>query len=635
MGADMESYMILSPARLVLGRRKQREMDVFDQQEELDPKTSMQPRRRSEAPPDMQMEMETEVEMPTAAENEAIVVSQLENLSRELRKFSDHHIWGRRTTEIAYTIAKKLMPEIIEAGEKQHAGGNADSSRTLQKTAELCLTVKNLAKAVNALVVRQEAIPTQKGENLRGPKEVQGVTTVIAKPLEPPQNTRSNKAKHLCVASAHYNYNQNLVIMLREDQKGEELRQHADEFVDIFGVPAHTIEMLTDDRRFKVRINGVWTGRDGKNDTHTPEDLLEEIERFNPIMLKVTLMGKPRWMRAEADLRREDYSSVVLEFAKEEDAKTVLGARYIAMYTNFCEVIHHADKPPVLQCSNCWALGHHASRCKNPMRCRICAGRHSEMEHRHVETQRMQEGEEGDGQEEMNTNKCANCGGDHPATERSCLERKRYQMIVREKEGGAIEGGATVRKRKGRRGREGRQEMEGDGKRKEVRQQNDETTRGGTPTTGMAAGARSASQSGNTGTERGANRFMALENLLNEEGRIDWAEEEAMEGQETTERQTDDKFDIILVTEPWWGEIGNGQRGPAALGAWIPIPPTATIPAERRPRVMAYAKRRQDFTITLRSDLAKDLDIQVLDISQANYPTVTIVNIYNQPKSRN
>lgn len=52
-----------------------------------------------------------------------------------------------------------------------------------------------------------------------------------------------------------------------------------------------------------------------------------------------------------------------------------------------------------------------------------------------------------------------------------------------------------------------------------------------------------------------------------------------------------DKFDIVLVTEPWWGDIGNEQKGPASLTAWIPILPTVKIPQDRRPRVMAYVKK--------------------------------------------
>ncbi|KAG5333661.1 hypothetical protein C0989_005090, partial [Termitomyces sp. Mn162] len=600
-GEDTESYMTLSPARSVLGRRKQGERDVFDRPEEFDLRTPTRPRRRPVAPPDTQMEIE--VEAPIMAEAEAIVANQLENLKRELQKFSDHHVWGRRATEIAYVIARKFMPELIEAGEKYHADGKADSSRALQETAELRSTVKDLAKAVNTLVARQETLPTQNGDNQRGPTEVQGARTVIATgPVYKPTRTspaharpalqrqqalprspkdqyhparliviprgekfdtnylnprrlvnlindrlsRSDKAKHLCVASAHYNYNQNLVIMMREDQKGEELRQHAKEFVDILGVPATTIEMLTDDRRYKVRINGVWTGRDGETDLNTPEDLLEEIVKFNPIMSKVTLIGKPRWMRAETDLRRKDYSSVVLEFAKEEDAKAILATRYIAMYTHFCEVVHHADKPPVLQCSNCWTLGHHASRCKNSTRCRRCAGEHSETEHNHEEAQRMHEGEEegtdNNRREAMNTNKCANCGGNHPATERSCPERKRFQMIAREKEGGQVEGGMRMRKRKGGKGREDRLRADGTDNTRDDQQSGGTAEKGGMNTnarTEMETRPISDNANRNTSVNVGknTNRFMALENLLNQQERIDWAEE-AMEGQESTERQT-------------------------------------------------------------------------------------------------
>ncbi|KAG6875816.1 hypothetical protein C0992_002190 [Termitomyces sp. T32_za158] len=606
-GESTETYMTLSPARSVLGRRKERDTDIFDQQadldRDLDPKTPTRPRKHRTAPLGTQedSDMETEPGERTAAEAEAIVVYQLENLRRELQRFSDHHIWGARAMDIAHGIARKFMPELIAAGEKQREDGNADSSRALQETAELRSTVRDLAKVVNTLVARQDVTPTQTGENQGGPPVVQGVKKVIATgPVYRPtkanpvqtrptthrqqNNPRSPKdqyhparliviprgekfdtnqlnprrlvnlindrlthsidAKHLCVASAHYNHNQNLVIMLREDQKGEELRQHAEEFIDIFGVPAHTIEMVTDDRRYKVRINGVWTGRDGEGDLNTPEDLLEEIKRFNPVMSKVTLMGKPRWMRAEADLKRKDYSSVVLEFAREEDAKTMLEAKYIAMYTNFCEVVHHADRPPVLQCSKCWALGHHVSRCKNPMRCRICAGGHSETEHRRKNEQRMMDEHEGeeegnDGQQrDREGAKCANCGGNHPATERSCPERKRHQMIAREKERGEAEGGVMVRKRKGTKKMLGGQGAEREGGNDKNKQQPDTTqTRKNTTQVGRADTAKEASSEAMTMTNRNTNKFMALENLLNQQDNERW-EESAMEGQEHTGNET-------------------------------------------------------------------------------------------------
>ena len=42
-----------------------------------------------------------------------------------------------------------------------------------------------------------------------------------------------------------------------------------------------------------------------------------------------------------------------------------------------------------------------------------------------------------------------------------------------------------------------------------------------------------------------------------------------------------------------------------------------------------YYRPRNDFSITLRSDLIEDRDIQILEISQTNQPTTIIINVYN------
>ncbi|KAG5637817.1 hypothetical protein DXG03_004314, partial [Asterophora parasitica] len=49
---------------------------------------------------------------------------------------------------------------------------------------------------------------------------------------------------------------------------------------------------------------------------------------------------------------------------------------------------------------------------------------------------------------------------------------------------------------------------------------------------------------------------------------------------------------------------------------------------------MAYVKNRHDFSVTLRSDIAQDLDIQVLDIEQGTFPTMTVINLYSQPRAK-
>ena len=95
--------------------------------------------------------------------------------------------------------------------------------------------------------------------------------------------------------------------------------------------------------------------------------------------------------------------------------------------------------------------------------------------------------------------------------------------------------------------------------------------------------------------------------------------------------------DLILLQEPNWGRIGSDETGNDVVGpvghtAWTPILP---IPANRRqdpvPRVMAYAKRREEFEVTPRTDIVQDRDILALDISYRHQHIATIINIYNDP----
>ena len=96
-------------------------------------------------------------------------------------------------------------------------------------------------------------------------------------------------------------------------------------------------------------------------------------------------------------------------------------------------------------------------------------------------------------------------------------------------------------------------------------------------------------------------------------------------------------FDIIILQEPAWGFIGNDEgreiKGPVALQGWnLIIPTTNGINATARPRTLTYYCARPDFSITLRSDILEDRDVQVLDISQQGQPLTTLVNVYNDPR---
>ena len=95
-------------------------------------------------------------------------------------------------------------------------------------------------------------------------------------------------------------------------------------------------------------------------------------------------------------------------------------------------------------------------------------------------------------------------------------------------------------------------------------------------------------------------------------------------------------FDIIILQEPAWGFIGNDEgndiHGPVALQGWNPIIPITNNADPKRPCTLTYFRSRPDFTVTLRSDLIEDRDIQVLDIEQPNQPITTLINVYNNPR---
>ena len=104
-----------------------------------------------------------------------------------------------------------------------------------------------------------------------------------------------------------------------------------------------------------------------------------------------------------------------------------------------------------------------------------------------------------------------------------------------------------------------------------------------------------------------------------------------------------EEFDILIIQEPSWGRIGSDPcsgieiHGPTSVRGWniiLPVPSAAG--SATRPRTLTYYRPRPDYTITLRTDIIEDRDIQVLDVLQINQNPITIINIYNDtPQKEN
>jgi hypothetical protein len=94
--------------------------------------------------------------------------------------------------------------------------------------------------------------------------------------------------------------------------------------------------------------------------------------------------------------------------------------------------------------------------------------------------------------------------------------------------------------------------------------------------------------------------------------------------------KTAGKYDILLIQEPWIGDIGNGNRGPPAHNTWKPYLPIQSIRQGDRPQVITYFRHnRSNIKITTCSDIATDPDFQILELSQKPYTPIIIFNIYN------
>ena len=96
--------------------------------------------------------------------------------------------------------------------------------------------------------------------------------------------------------------------------------------------------------------------------------------------------------------------------------------------------------------------------------------------------------------------------------------------------------------------------------------------------------------------------------------------------------------DTILYQEP----VFSRSSLPQHLFLTLKIPGFKTIlpilinqlrvpPASRFPRVMAYAREREDMIVVPRYDLCLDHDMMVIEVRQCPHQPILIVNLYNPP----
>jgi hypothetical protein len=240
------------------------------------------------------------------------------------------------------------------------------------------------------------------------------------------QESADESARRLRVVAVTYKPNtRTIVINTREDQRAEDLKRHFDLFRDAL-VLGDDAKSYIDEKWFKVQVHGIHTkGVDGV--LYSEEEVDRELKEFNPLLATLEQVIPPRWMRSISDRAAKPFSSVVLTFAHEEDAIRLLQKKCLTAFGGFCDLRHHADRPAVIQCAKCQAIGHLTRWCpaKAPT-CRICAGDHESFNHE-TATRTTEEDQRMDpttaDEIAAAPKKCALCGGPHAANDCNCPER--------------------------------------------------------------------------------------------------------------------------------------------------------------------------------------------------------------------
>src|SRR5258708_3120366 len=79
--------------------------------------------------------------------------------------------------------------------------------------------------------------------------------------------------------------------------------------------------------------------------------------------------------------------------------------------------------------------------------------------------------------------------------------------------------------------------------------------------------------------------------------------------------QKDLPYDIILIQEPWWGEV-NSTFTTVSLVGWQLTLPKLIIPQNEQPRMVAYHRIGMGINLILRTDIAQDPDYMIMNIKR-------------------
>ncbi|KAF8586391.1 hypothetical protein K439DRAFT_1659750 [Ramaria rubella] len=368
---------------------------------------------------------------------------------------------------------------------------------------------------------------------------------------------RTNEAtKHMLIGLVSWSNTGSAIINTADGLTAAELEPYAYLFTDLLPhAQGAAFATQTDKPWHKVTINGVPTRGGGYSDdmdsdqTTAPKAryLLDELLQYNGWLRTRKMVGEPRWISSPQTIATKDKSSIVVAFETQEDADELVKRR----------------------------------SCTKKPRCRLGAGEHTAAEHECGLCDSI------GSTCEHTVVKCVNCpdsSSPHFADSYDCPYRKSYKGDIIS----APKGGSNKKKKT-------KLKVMEPGSMVIPPSTNDPLNLAPQPQPQLDEQSKAALRAAvKIGIPSVSDAQVAM--ALTSNG-YDLGAALLSLGRVITHTKTDTNQPM---PPPWFDNIGSGQRGAPSHPAWQPILPVQPIPDDKRPWVMAYTRRRGDFTVTLR-----------------------------------
>jgi hypothetical protein len=165
---------------------------------------------------------------------------------------------------------------------------------------------------------------------------------------------------------------------------------------------ADSIEGHVDAQRFKVKLDRVPTHNAHGNRT-APEEIEYAVSLSFPEFSSMTTLARPAWLGREEDIAKQRTASMVLSFAKIDEAKRFRDQHTIFILGMPCNTAPYEERIRPVYCGRCGSLSHREMTCKGDC-CQVCTSTEHATHDHPIGTKP----------------KCMNCGQDHEARSRDC-----------------------------------------------------------------------------------------------------------------------------------------------------------------------------------------------------------------------